>query len=57
MSRFWAAGESSESENESEQEVQVNRQAPTGQGRFGANYDESDSGTTYIITVLIQSNR
>ena len=47
MSRFWAAGESSESDNESIVEQQVNQKAPTTSGgKFGAgnNYDDSDSG-------------
>ena len=43
MSKFWAKDESSDSEDDQSVDIQVNQKAPTG-GRFGANYDESDSG-------------
>ena len=45
MSRFWAGDSASESESESDNEPIVNQKAPQTGGRFGANYDESDSGT------------
>jgi hypothetical protein len=48
MSRFWAANDSSDSDAEPVNEQQVNRQAPAGGGRFGANYDESDSGDIFL---------
>jgi len=45
MSKFWAVQDSSDSENESLPEQQVNKQAPSGGGgRFAGAYSESDSG-------------
>lgn len=44
MSKFWAVQDSSDSENESLPEQQVNKQAPSGGGRFAGNYSESDTG-------------
>jgi hypothetical protein len=46
MSRFWAAGNSYESEDESETESEEdNAKIPAGGGRFGAAYEDSESGT------------
>ena len=49
MSKFWGGDSGSESESESsDDEPILNQRAPQTGGRFGANYDESDSGI-YIV--------
>lgn len=50
MSKFWGGDSGSESESESsDDEPILNQRAPQTSGRFGANYDESDSGIISAI--------